>query len=226
MKKKYIIIIILLALCGIFVLSKIVPNENEEEAIINDDIDWSTYEVTNYTLTESITITKEGIYNLTGTLNGSITINTKGNVKLILNNVTINNNGPAIYIENANITVIETEDGTVNTLSDSNTYNNYEDEIEGTIYSKDDLVLEGNGTLIVKGNKGDAIVSKDSIKINSGTYNITSASTGIKGKDSIYIVDGTFKINSSLNGIKSTKGYIQIDNGEFTIVSVNDGIQA
>lgn len=227
MKKKYIIIILLLVLCGTFIFLKITQNSNETmNTIINDNIDWSTYEVVNYTLSESITITKEGIYNLTGTLNGNITINTKGNVKLILNNVTINNDGPAIYVQNANITVIETEKGTINTLSDSNTYNNYEDEIEGTIYSKDNLVLEGNGTLIVKGNKGDAIVSKDCIKINGGSYNITSASTSIKGKDSVYIVDGNFIINSSLDGIKSTKGYVQIDNGEFTIVSVNDSVQA
>lgn len=200
----------------------------------DEEIDWSTYENNEMTLTKSITITEGGIYTLTGQIDdGLIKVNTKENVKLILNNVSItNSSGPAIYIESAESIVISTIEGTINNLNDSNEYKGYDDDVEGAIYSKDDLILEGQGTLIINGNKADAIVCKDDLKINNGTYIITSEDDGIRGKDSVYILDGNFTINSNGDGIKSTndsdttKGYIKIENGTFNINAKQDGIQA
>lgn len=204
--------------------------------IEDDDIDWSKYESSNIVLNnENITIKDAGVYYLSGSIDaGNIKINTGGNVKLVLDNVTISNSsGPAIEIEKANIVVISTTNDSVNTLSDCSSYSSsYDEDVEGAIYSKDDLVLEGEGTLIINGNKGDGIVSKDNIKINSGTYKITSSDDGIRGKDSVYIVTANMEINAGGDGIKSTNesdsnlGYIKIINGTFNIVAVNDGIQA
>jgi len=128
------------------------------------NIEWSSYETYDMDLTESVTITNEGVYNLSGTIkDGSITINTDGNVKLVLNNVTITNSvGAAIYVKNAKNVGIETIEGTINTLEDGTTYTGYgEEDVNGTIYSKDDLILSGSGTLKVISNYEDAIVSKD-----------------------------------------------------------------
>lgn len=208
---------------------------NVELDISDEKIEWSNYENREITLTESITITESGVYNLSGEIeNGFITVKTDGDIKLNLGGVTITNDkGPAIYIESANTVIISTVLDTKNTLADGKTYVfNGDSEIEGAIYSKDDLVLEGEGTLVVNGNKGDAIVCKDDLKINSGTYIITSEDDGIRGKDSLYILDGTFTINALGDGMKSTndtdptKGYVKIENGTFTITSTLDGIQA
>lgn len=201
----------------------------------DEKIEWSDYENREITLTKSITITEAGVYNLSGEIkDGLITIKTDEDVKLTLNGVEItNSNGPAIYVESANTVVISTVLDTKNTLTDGKTYvYNGDEDVEGAIYSKDDLVLEGEGTLIVNGNKGDAIVCKDDLKINSGTYIITSKDDGIRGKDSLYILDGTFTIHAEGDGMKSTndtdttKGYVKIENGTFTITSTLDGIQA
>lgn len=200
----------------------------------DEKIDWSNYSNEQIALSKSITITKEGVYNLTGEIkNGLITINTDGDVLLILNDVTItNNSGPAIYVESAETIVIRTLDGTINTLTDGSAYLNFDEDAEGAIYSKDDLVLEGSGTLVLNGNKGDAVVCKDDLKINSGKYIINSKDDGIRGKDSVYILDGEFTINSKGDGIKSSndtesdKGYVKIENGTFNITSTLDGIDA
>ena len=135
--------------------------------------------------------------------------------------------------KNANIVVISTSSDSVNTLSDGTDYSSsYDSDVEGAIYSKDDLVLEGDGSLVINGNKGDGIVSRDNIKINSGTYRITSCDDGIRGVDSIYIVSANMEINALGDGIKSTNendsslGYVKIVNGTFNIVAGNDGIQA
>lgn len=194
----------------------------------SDDINWDNYEEETIELSDSLTITSPGVYTLTGKINGNVTINTSGNVKLILNDVTIiSDNGPAIYVKNADNVIISTVEGTTNTLSDSHEYSGFDDDVEGAIFSKDDLVLEGSGTLILNGNKGDALVSKDDLLINSGTYIITAKDDGIRGKDSVYIKDGDFTITSVCDAIKSTnetdstKGYVKIDGGTFNITTTS-----
>ena len=99
-----------------------IKNTNQLDKNINLDngdekIDWSLLDSSTLNLNnKSVTITEEGTYTLSGKINnGNITINTTGDVKLILDNVSIkSNNSPAIIIEQANNTVIE-----LNTLYDA-----------------------------------------------------------------------------------------------------------
>ncbi len=248
MKKKRIIIIlsiiivVALSTCLIFYFKNKNSKSSKNDVssidtnikVDNGDekIDWDSMKTTKVTLSKSLKITEEGVYILTGTIsNGSITVNTDGNVKLVLNGVNItNNSGSAILVENAKNVVIETNEGTTNNLEDGSNYSDI--EYDGCIYSKDDLVLQGSGTLNVTSNYSDAIVSTDDLKIVSGTYNIKSQDDGIRGKDSVYILGGTINIDSNADGIKSTndsdstKGFIYIKNGTIVINSVEDAIQA
>ena len=238
MKNKKIIIILIIILIilsiGIYLIFNNNQNNNTNiSSIIKSDIeniDWSSYESEEITLTKSVEITKEGIYNLTGTItDGYIYINTDGNVKLVLNNVTItNSSGPAIYIENAKNVEISTISGTTNILTDGTNYNNYDEDVNGCIFSKDDLILSGEGTLKIIANYEDGIVSKDDLEITSGSYIIDSKDDAIKGKDSVTITDGTFTITSIGDAIVATndtdagKGYVQIDGGTFNIKTTGD----
>lgn len=200
----------------------------------DEKIDWSKYQIKEITLNESLVINEGGIYKLSGTLsNGCIKVNVSDNVKLILNNVSITNlNGPAIVVEKAEDIVINLVDGSINTLVDGSSYVGYDANVNGVIYSEDDMTFEGKGTLNVTSNFEDGIVSKNDLKFVDGKYIINSADDGIRGKDSVYIKDGSFEINAKGNGIKTTntkdtdKGFIRIKNGEFKIVSELDAIQA
>lgn len=202
--------------------------DNGEEKIDWDSLDNSNIELDG----KSINITAGGVYTISGSINnGSIIVDTSSDVKLVFNNVDIvNDSGPAIIVEEANNVIIDLAEGSVNTLEDGYNYDNQ--EYDGCIFSRDDLILEGNGTLKVISKYEDGIVSNDDLKINGGTYIIDSNDDGIRGKDSVYIVDGNFTINSKVDGIKSTndidssKGYVNIDTGIFNIVSGEDGIQA
>ena len=231
-KKLIIILISLLIILSIgiyFVFNKSINTNNTSvTSIIKseiENIDWSSYDSEEITLTKSVEITKEGVYQLTGTItDGYIYISTDGNVKLILNNVTItNSSGPAIYVENAKNVEISTVSDTSNTLTDGASYKNYDEDVNGCIFSKDDLILSGEGTLKVIGNYEDGIVSKDDLEITSGTYIIDAKNNGIKGKDSVTIENGTFTISSlgdaivATNDTDDTKGYILINNGNFNI---------
>lgn len=234
-----VVVIFVGALCLIFY--KLNKTENNSVQTINDiddyidtddgdeDIDWSIYQESNLDK-DNTNINKPGIYILTGDYNKGIVINTKGNVKLILNGSNIkSNNGPCILVEEAENTLIYLEEGTTNTLEDSLNYN---DEVDGVIYSRDDLIIDGTGVLEIKSNYLDGIVSNDDLKIINGNFNITSNDDSIRGKDSVYIIDGIFNINANGDGIKSTndtdtsKGYILIEKGTFNIDASLDGIQA
>lgn len=99
-------------------------------------------------------------------------------------------------MKNAEDVVISTTFDTMNYLEDGANYSGGSEEEIGVIFSHDDLTLEGGGTLVVAANNEDAIVSKDDLKFNGGTYQITATDDGIRGKDSVYIVDGTFTIEA------------------------------
>ncbi|MDD3392217.1 MAG: carbohydrate-binding domain-containing protein [Bacilli bacterium] len=251
-KEKKITIFIVIGILVLLVCLKYYESNNNSIDLIEDDdiyeidadvdydtktdsdVDFSKYDNYDISLsnqTSDYNITKAGVYNFSGSFNYQIIVDTDENIKIVLNNVTItNDDGPAILINSAKNAYIEIV-GT-NTLSDGSTYDVSDEDINGCIFSKDDLILLGTGTLNINANYKDGIVSKDDLVIKSGTYNITSQDDGIRGKDSVVILDGTFYIDAEGDGIKSTndsdeeKGYILIEGGNFNITSTLDGIQA
>lgn len=199
-------------------------------------INWERYPTYDIKLTESLNITDSGTYHITGSLeDGSIIIRANhdtGKVKLILDNVSIkNSSGPAIVCYSADDLVIELVGE--NYLEDSVKYSeDFDEDVTGAVYSKDDLTFQGEGCLTVTANYQDAIVGKDDLKFNSGTYYIKAVDDGIRGKDSVYIVNGNFEITAKGDGIKSSnatdqgKGFVLIEAGEISISVGDDGIHA
>lgn len=187
----------------------------------------------------TVTVTAAGTYRLSGTVeDGQIRVDAgkEDEVELILDGFSIaNSNSSAIYgIQSKRITLVLADD-TENTVSDGASYtyeNAKEDEPDAAVFSKDDLVLEGNGILTVNGNYQDAIRGKDGVTVRSGTYILTAQNDGIKGKDSVEIEDGTFTVTAGGDGIQSSneteedKGYIRISGGSFTVEADKKGILA
>ena len=187
----------------------------------------------------TITVTKGGTYQLNGTLsNGQLVVNASDTdkVELQLNGVEITSQTTApIFIMNADKTTLTLMDGTKNIITDASTYV-YEDattdEPNAAIFSKDDLKIDGTGSLTVNANYNNGIASKDDLDIKNGNITITAINNGLKGKDSIEIENGTFVIKSGGDAIKSdnttdtTKGWITINGGNFDLVATGDGIQA
>ena len=196
------------------------------------DVDWSALPTTEVTLTdEGLAITEAGTYVLSGSSMGQVTVNTDGDVRIILSNAAITSSvGAAIQIDQAELTVIELADGTTNTVSDAATRS--DEEIDGAIYSSDDLYISGSGTLNVTANFADGIVGKDNLTIDSGTINVTSVDDGIRGTDSLTINGGTIAIDATGDGMKSSNdtdqgmGQLTITGGDITISTGDDAIKA
>ncbi len=183
-----------------------------------------------------IQIYASGTYEITGTLSdGMIDINADGDVNLNLNNTTIaNNDGPVIFNESTWNTNINLLLGTTNTLNDGATYNEILDPLaNATIYSSGTIEIEGEGSLIVNGNKKHGIYSLLDIIVNSGDIEINTLNElvdgdGIHAERNITISGGTFDINGSGvegDGIDS-KNNLFITGGDINIEVGNDGIKA
>ncbi len=183
-----------------------------------------------------ITITSEGVYVLSGTAS-DVTIIVEASdsdkVQLVLDNLNVTNTTqPVIYVKSADKVFITTAQGSSNTLSVTSTFTADGDtNTDAVIFAKDDITLNGQGTLIIK-SSDNGITSKDDLKVTGGTYIITSEGHALEANDSIRIYDGSFRLESGKDGMHAenddddTLGYIYIANGSFETTSGSDAIHA
>ncbi|WP_419959589.1 carbohydrate-binding domain-containing protein [Psychrobacillus sp. BM2] len=188
---------------------------------------------------QNVEIHTSGTYVLEGTISdGQIKVDTEdtGNVRLILNGVEITSSTTAaIDIEQSDKTIISLEKGTENNLTDATSYV-YEDEanqeVGATIFSKDDLVINGTGVLTVNGQYKDGITSRDDLIITGGAINVRAKDDGMVGRDVFAMSDATVNIIADGDGVKSSndedadRGNIVLESGYLTVVAQGDGIQA
>lgn len=184
-----------------------------------------------------LTISDEGTYVITGTLeDGQILVDAEDTdkVQIVLNGVSItcSDNAP-IYIKSADKVYITLGGNTENTLTDGTEYIQSDDNtVDGVIFSKADLTINGEGSLNITGNYQNGIVSKDDLVITGGTFTITAVKDAINGKDCVKINGGSFTLSAatgngiqSKNGEDSTQGYVYISGGDITIINCKEGIE-
>lgn len=186
---------------------------------------------------KTLTVGKAGEYLISESIeNGQIVVDADKNavVKLRLNGVTITaDSSAAIYVKKAAKVVITLVEGTENTLTTTGTFAADGDtNVDGVIFSKGDITVNGAGTLNISTQSGHGIVSKDDLIITGGRYDIKTSGHGIAGKDSVRIGGGSFTIVSEKDGIRAENlddtslGYYYSSGGEFDITSQGDGVAA
>lgn len=218
----------------------VVPADNTI-TLSNDGITFSGTGASLSADLKTITIAQPGTYIVTGEMEeGQIVVDVDkttyvdATVELSLEGMSLTNTSTSpIYVASVDDKCsISAKNGTVNTISDGTAAYTNADADSGAIYSKDDLNFKGKGTLIVNGNYADAIVSKNDIKLNNGTIQVTAADDGIRGKDSVTIGDAADTDFSTLNitvnakagdGIKSTATDVSTADKTYGIVTVNGG---
>ncbi len=181
----------------------------------------------------TVTISVAGTYSLTGELDGQVVINVPdGKVGLILDGVKITSpEGPAISAVEVDELTVVLAAGTVNTLTDSATYDEDADP-NAAFYSAGDTTIQGTGSLTVVGNYNDGITSKDGLLIESGNITVEAVDDAIRGKDYIVVTGGSFDLTAGGDGLTSDneseteRGYIAIAGGDFAITAQGDGIAA
>ncbi len=202
-----------------------------------------------------LVIKSGGVFVLSGSFTGSITVNdTSSDVRIVLNGVNISttdsqDSGAIVFKKPSSDTIYEriltVAEGTVNTLADS-----VGDTAEGdgaVIQAKKrSLVINGNGTLNLNcvGAETTGIKVKTSLTINGTTIKVDGATkSGIKADESVVIKNASLTIKASGDGIKTDiepesadeartyasdikYGYLYIENSDIDIISGDDGICA
>ncbi|MCR5688550.1 MAG: carbohydrate-binding domain-containing protein, partial [Lachnospiraceae bacterium] len=181
-----------------------------------------------------ITIDKEGIYVLGGTAE-NVTVyvdaGSEDKVQLVLDGLSISNSEkPCIYVKSADKVFITSVSD--NSLSTSGTFSADGDtNTDAVIFSKDDLVLNGTGSLSIK-SSDNGIAGKDSVKITGGYISIECEGSAVEAHDSILIAQGVLDITKCNDGLHAddddddSAGYIYIGGGSMNITAKDDAVHA
>ncbi|MBQ6451235.1 MAG: carbohydrate-binding domain-containing protein [Solobacterium sp.] len=181
---------------------------------------------------QEIMIAQAGVYLLTGSAKETTVIVDAGDedkVQIVLNGVSITNTDtPCIYVKNADKVFVTTTD-TENSLSVTSEFREDGTETDGVIFAKDDLVLNGTGSLTLR-SSDNAVVCKDILKITGGTYIITADDAAFEANDAILVYDGNITVLACEDGLHAendeddSTGYIYIRDGLITISGEDDAV--
>lgn len=182
-----------------------------------------------------VTVTAAGVYILSGKLEGMVAVEAADTDKvcLVLDGAEISNKtGAAIYAKEADKLFVTLAEGSQNSLSGAGDTTADGTNIDGVIFSRCDLTVNGTGSLQIEAAEGHGIAAKDDLVIAGGTLAVNAAGHGLEGKDSVRIAAGQLDITSGKDGIHSEnsdetgKGFVYIRGGLLSLVCGGDGISA
>ena len=181
---------------------------------------------------ETLTITEAGVYILSGSAENACVVVDAGDddkVQLVLDGLSITNaHTPCILAENADKVFLTSAEGSENSLAVSGKFT---DDNDAVIFSRDDLVLNGLGTVTVS-STADGIRTSDDLKLTGGAWVVTASDTALKAHDSIAASDGVYVLTAGSDGLHAedndddATGSIAIEGGSFTIKAGDDGVHA
>ena len=184
-----------------------------------------------------ITITEEATYIVSGELtDGMLVVDAPDTAKLqiVLNGANITSKtSAALYILEADKVFLTLADGTTNTLANGGTFTAVDDNnIDAALFSKQDLTMNGKGSLMVTSPAGHGVVCKDDLVITGGTYTVNSSSHGLDANDSVRITNATLNIDAGKDAIHTENtddtslGFVYIGGGTIKAEAEGDGIAA
>ena len=235
-------------------IQKIVPEEAQTDFTDNDlYADWSTEGATVITLTGDnaeidgegayfrdgdLVIYAAGSYVLQGTLtDGSVIVDetskTSGKTWILLNGAVVScSDSAALDIEEADKVFLTLADGTENSFTSGAEYSEtaVENSIRGAIFSRDDLTINGAGSLSVTAEYRHGIVCNDDLRIAGGDISVTAKEDGIHANDSAVFGNMTLAISCKDDGITVSNDddtdWLTVESGTINITECAEGMEA
>ncbi len=180
---------------------------------------------------DTIEITAGGTYVFSGTLSDGqiyVEVPETDTVTLRLDGVELTNKTePAIYVEQADKVRIKLVKGSENLIQSGTSMPEEvsESATGGAIFSRDDLVISGSGSLTVNGYIKDGIHGNDDLTIKNGTIDVNAAHHAVKTNETLSVKGGTLSLTSGEDGLHSS-GDLTVTDGDLTISAGDDGIHA
>ncbi|MCR5304540.1 MAG: carbohydrate-binding domain-containing protein [Lachnospiraceae bacterium] len=256
-----------------FGIQKIVDKDSEyydgDEYFTENDMNgnWDTSDATVITLEgdsavvrgngayvngSEVVITGAGRYLVSGTLtDGKLDVDAYDSSKvfIMLDGVDITCSDDAAFrVERAEKVFLTLAEGSVNSFTSGETYSDeaLEDNTGGTLFSHDDLTINGSGSLEITASYKHGIDANDEFVVTGGTITITCPEDGVHVNDSIrlcnaditvnagddalhcdkeiIVTSGKILINECYEGLEAP--YIEVSGGDITIYPEDDGFNA
>ena len=184
----------------------------------------------------TVTITAGGTYVLTGQMSaGQVVVNADGEkVQLVLDGASVTStDSAAILVRAAKKVWLTLADGTRNKIATSGSFaEDDEYSIDGAVWCKSDLTINGTGALTVSSAEGHGIVCKDELALVSGDVEVEAARHAVQAQDTACVVAGTWSLTAGTDGIHcgddddAEKGSVLIVGGTVSIDAASDGVDA
>ncbi len=131
---------------------------------------------------------------------------------------------------NVSASVSGNSSGNASGNSSASASGNSSGDIDGAIYSRDDLTINGSGSLTVTTSYQHAIVCNDDLAITGGQIAVTAPQDGLHANDSVRIAGADLTIRTGDDGITASNddstSYFYMESGSVTIPSCYEGIEA
>lgn len=184
----------------------------------------------------TVTITAGGTYVLTGQISaGQVVVNAGSEkVQLVLDGASVTSaDSAAILVRAAKKVWLTLADGTQNKLATSGSFaEDDEFSIDGAVWCKSDLTINGTGALEMSSAEGHGIACKDELALVSGDVEVEAARHAVQAQDAACVVAGTWSLTAGTDGIHcgddddAEKGSVLIVGGTVSIDAASDGVDA
>lgn len=187
-----------------------------------------------YALDGNVVIAGAGYYVLEGELSdGSIIVDAYNTSKvwILLNGVSIYCSDDAAFIvDQAEKVFLTLAEGTDNFLESGEEYSSdaLSDNTNAAVFAKDDLTINGSGSLTVTAAYRHGIAAKDDLAITGGTICITAPVDGIRVNDSFCFREADLQITAGDEGVvqENPEELFYVESGTITIDSGDDAVNA
>ena len=184
---------------------------------------------------KTVQITEAGVYVLSGEASDftvRVSVSNEDKVQLVLDSLTVTNeSAPVIYVESADKVFVTTAEGTSSLSVTGEFEADGDTNLDAVIFSKDDITLNGTGTLSID-STGHGVAGKDDVKVTGGAYVIKAAGHGIEANDSIALGGGSLTVTAGKDGLHAENdeddslGWIYVSEAALSVNAGSDALHA
>ncbi len=187
-----------------------------------------------YVYDQDVVITNSGRYVISGMLDdGSVIVDANDNSKvwILFQGVDISCSDHAcLRVEEADKVFLTLADGTENTLTSGEELceEALEDGAYGTIFTHDDLTINGSGSLKIHAGYKHGIKANDDLVITGGTITIDAPADAVHVNDSFRLKDADLNLTAGDDGIlvENEDGYFYMESGSAAVDAQGDAIHS
>ena len=186
-----------------------------------------------YAFDGNVMITGKGKYVISGTLaDGCVIVDADGSAKvwIMLDGADIScSTGACLDVEQADKVFLSLAEGSENSLTTLGfSTENRTAGMDGAIFSRDDLTINGTGSLTVTAAEESGIVCNDELVLTGGSITVDAAADALHVNDNLCIMEAQLNLNAGDDGISLTglESELYWESGMLKVEAGGDGINA